>query len=129
MYQLRAGPVRTGGHPARPGLIGLWSPAHGPGALSDLPGYAAIIGGLETCLKTADLGEIVTPRLKRKIEIPTGMRAPRLYAPPPIPGDRREPSRHTGAGRFRERFVLRKQTATRELCPLWAFPSPPMTAR
>ena len=54
---------------------------YGPGALIDLPRHSAIVGGLDTWPKTSDLEEILEPRLTRKLQIMTGVTAPRLFAP------------------------------------------------
>ena len=70
---------------------------YGPGALIDLPRHSAIVGGLDTWPKTSDLEEIVEPRLARKLELMTGVAAPRLFAPPP---DSNDPAR-AGAGHRR----------------------------
>ncbi len=51
---------------------------YGPGALIDLPRHSAIVGGLDTWPKTSDLEEILEPRLTRKLQIMTGVVAPRL---------------------------------------------------
>jgi len=82
---------------------------YGPGALIDLPAHSAVVGGLETWPKPSDLEEIVEPRLARKLEAMTGIRAPRLYAPPPDPSDPREPARGIGAWRFPEWFVVQDE--------------------
>ncbi len=87
---------------------------YGPGALIDLPRYSAIVGGLETWPKTGDLEEIIEPRLTRKIQIMTGIAAPRLYAPPPEPTDPRVPARGIGAWRFPEWFVVQEESGTEE---------------
>ena len=55
---------------------------YGPGALIDLPRHSAIVGGLDTWPKAGDLDEVVEPRLTRKLQIMTGVAAPRLFAPP-----------------------------------------------
>ncbi len=82
---------------------------YGPGALIDLPAHSAIVGGLETWPKPGDLEEIVEPRLARKLEAMTGIRAPGLYAPPPDPSDPREPARGIGAWRFPEWSVVQDE--------------------
>lgn len=81
---------------------------YGPGALIDLPRHSAIVGGLDTWPKSGDLEEITEVRLSRKLEIMTGVTAPRLYAPPPDPNDPREPARGIGAWRFPEWFVVQE---------------------
>jgi len=85
---------------------------YGPGAMFDLPKHSAIIGGLDRWPKPGDLEEIVEPRLTRKLEIMTDVTAPRLYAPPPVSNDPREPGGGIGAWRFPECFVV--QEARRE---------------
>ena len=62
---------------------------YGPGALIDLPRHSAIVGGLDTWPKTNDLEEIVEPRLARKLQVMTGVVAPKLFAPPPDSSCRR----------------------------------------
>lgn len=81
---------------------------YGPGALIDLPRHSAIVGGLDTWPKTSELTEIVEVRLTRKLELMTGTRAPRLYAPPPDSSDPRDPARGIGAWRFPEWFVVQE---------------------
>ena len=80
---------------------------YGPGALIDLPKHSAIIGGLDTWPK--DLGEVVEPRLARKLEIMTGVPAPRLCAPPPSPNEPWAARRGIGAWRFPEWFVVQEE--------------------
>jgi len=82
---------------------------YGPGALIDLPRHSAIVGGLETWPKASDLNEITEPRLARTLEAMTGVRVPRLYAPPPDPNDPRESARGIGAWRFPEWFVVQDE--------------------
>jgi len=79
---------------------------YGPGALIDLPRHSAIVGGLDTWPKTSDLEEIVEPRLTRKLQMMTGVKAPKLYAPPPDENDPRESAKGIGAWRFPEWFVV-----------------------
>jgi hypothetical protein len=81
---------------------------YGPGALIDLPKHSAIVGGLDTWPKTGDLDEIVEPRLTRKLQIITGIPAPRLFAPPPDSNDPRETARGIGVWRFPEWFVVQE---------------------
>src|SRR2546422_7826154 len=83
---------------------------YGPGALIDLPRHSAIVGGLDTWPKMADLDEILEPRLTRKLETMTGVAAPRLYAPPPDTNDPSESPRGIGAWRFPEWFVVQEAT-------------------
>jgi hypothetical protein len=81
---------------------------YGPGALIALPKHSAIVGGLDTWPKIGDLEEIREPRLTRKLQIMTGIVAPRLYAPPPVENDPREPNRGIGVWRFPEWFVVQE---------------------
>jgi Domain of unknown function (DUF1998) len=81
---------------------------YGPGALIDMPKHSAIVGGLETWPKIGDLEEILEPRLTRKLQIMTGVPAPRLYAPPPNSNDPREPAKGIGAWRFPEWLVVQE---------------------
>ena len=78
----------------------------GPGALLDLPRHSAIVGGLDTWPSTSDLQEIAEPRLARKLELMTGVGAPRLYAPPADSNDPRDPKLGIGVWRFPEWFVV-----------------------
>ncbi len=82
----------------------------GPGSLLDLPQHAAIVGGLDTWPRTSDLEEIVEPRLARKLEMMTGIAAPRLYAPPPASNDPREPKKGIVVWRFPEWFVVQEES-------------------
>jgi hypothetical protein len=81
---------------------------YGPGALIDLPRHSAIVGGLDTWPKVGDLEEILEPRLTRKLQIMTDVVAPRLYAPPPVENDPRQPNRGIGVWRFPEWFVVQE---------------------
>jgi hypothetical protein len=81
---------------------------YGPGALIDLPRHSAIVGGLETWPKTADLKEILEPRLSGWLQIMTGVVAPQLFAPPPDSNDPHEPARGIGAWRFPEWFIVQE---------------------
>jgi len=81
---------------------------YGPGALIDLPKYSAIVGGLDTWPKTSDLEEIPEPRLTRKLQMMTGVPAPRLYAPPPDENDPRESAKGIGVWRFPEWFIVQE---------------------
>jgi len=87
---------------------------YGPGALIDLPRHSAIVGGLDTWPKTSDLEEVVEPRLTRKLQLMTGVVAPRLYAPPPDSNDPSQPTRGIGAWRFPEWFVVQEAAAGEE---------------
>src|SRR5437763_781760 len=81
---------------------------YGPGALIDLPKHSAIVGGLDTWPNTGDLEEIVEPRLARKLQIMTGVTAPKLYAPPPDSTDPQQAKKGIGAWRFPEWFVVQE---------------------
>lgn len=81
---------------------------YGPGALIDLPKHSAIVGGLDTWPRIGDLDEVVEPRLTAKLQLMTGVVAPRLYAPPPDSNDPREPARGIGAWRFPEWVVVQE---------------------
>jgi hypothetical protein len=81
---------------------------YGPGALIDLPRHSAIVGGLDSWPKTSDLQEILEPRLTCKLEIMTGVSAPKLFAPPPDSSDPREAAKGIGAWRFPEWFVVQE---------------------
>ncbi len=87
---------------------------YGPGALIDLPRHSAIVGGLDTWPKTGDLEEIIEPRLTGKLELMTGIAAPRLFAPPPDANDPRESTRGIGAWRFPEWFVVQETGGSEE---------------
>jgi hypothetical protein len=87
---------------------------YGPGALIDLPRHSAIVGGLDTWPKTGDLEEIVEPRLTRKLQMMTGVKAPKLYAPPPDENDPREAAKGIGAWRFPEWFVVQESSGGEE---------------
>jgi hypothetical protein len=87
---------------------------YGPGALIDLPRHSAIVGGLDTWPKTGDLDEIVEPRLTRKLQIMTGISAPKLFAPPPDSNDPRQSVTGIGAWLFPEWFVVQESGANDE---------------
>jgi hypothetical protein len=87
---------------------------YGPGALIDLPRHSAIVGGLDTWPRTSDLEEIVEPRLARKLQIMTGVAAPKLFAPPPDSNDPRETATGIGAWRFPEWFVVQEAGGSEE---------------
>lgn len=87
---------------------------YGPGALIDLPKHSALVGGLDTWPKTSDLEEIVEPRLARKLEIMTGVAAPRLFAPPPDSNDPRVAATGIGAWRFPEWLVVQEASSSTE---------------
>ncbi len=82
---------------------------YGPGALIDLPRHSAIVGGLDTWPNTADLEEVVEPRLARKLGLMTGVAHPRLFAPPADSNDPREKTIGIGAWRFPEWFVVQDE--------------------
>jgi hypothetical protein len=87
---------------------------YGPGALIDLPRHSAIVGGLETWPKTSDLEEISEPRLTSKLQIMTGVPAPRLFAPPPDENDPRETAKGIGVWRFPEWFIVQEASGSAE---------------
>jgi hypothetical protein len=87
---------------------------YGPGALIDLPKHSAIVGGLETWPKTSDLEEIPELRLTHKLQIMTGVPAPRLFAPPPDENDPREPAKGIGVWRFPEWFIVQEASGSVE---------------
>ncbi len=87
---------------------------YGPGALIELPKHSAIVGGLDTWPKTSDLQEVVEPRLTRKLELMTGVVAPRLFAPPPDSNDPRKPVMGIGVWRFPEWFVVQEAIGTED---------------
>jgi len=80
----------------------------GPGSLIDLPKDSAIIGGLETW--PSSLEEVIEPRLTRKLQSITGVRAPKLFAPPFDDEDPRVASRGICAWRFPEWFVVQEDS-------------------
>ena len=86
----------------------------GPGALLDLPRYAVIVGGLDTWPKASDLEEISESRLAHKLQIMTGVAAPRLYAPPADSNDPRESKKGIGVWRFPEWFVVQEEGGSEE---------------
>lgn len=81
----------------------------GPGALIDLPRDSAIVGGLETWPRTSSLDEIPEPRLARKLELMTGVAAPKLYAPPPESNDPSKGPIGIRVWRFPEWFVVQEK--------------------
>ena len=87
---------------------------YGPGALIDLPRHSAIVGGLDTWPKTSDLEEIVELRLTRKLQMMTGVSAPRLFAPPPDENDPRESPKSIVVWRFPEWFVVQEASGTED---------------
>lgn len=91
-------------------VISTW----GPGALIDLPYYAAIVGGLETWPYQTLLEEVEEPRLTRKLHQMTDVRFPRLYSPPASSDDRDENNHGIGAWRFPEWFLVQDDSHDRE---------------
>jgi len=89
---------------------------YGPGALIDLPKHSAIVGGLGTWPNPIDLDEVLESRLTRKLQLMTGVVAPKLFAPPPDSNDPRETAQGIGAWRFPEWFVVQEtgESAERE---------------
>lgn len=87
---------------------------YGPGALIDLPRHSAIVGGLDTWPRIKDLEEVLEPRLTRKLQILTGVAAPRLYAPPPDSDDPRETAKGIVVWRFPEWFVVQEAISPEE---------------
>ena len=101
---------RANGQLRRGQVITTW----GPGALLDLPRYSAIVGGLDTWPNTSELDEINEPRLARTLQHLTGVRAPRLFAPPTESDDPRAKPRGIGAWRFPETFVVQEALGSEE---------------
>src|SRR4029077_19226867 len=62
----------------------------------------------------SDLEEIHEARLGRKLQIMTGVVAPKLFAPPPDSNDPREPAKGIGAWRFPEWFVVQEASGSAE---------------
>jgi len=97
---------RAHGQVRRSQLITTW----GPGALIDLPDHAGIVGGLDTWSRPTDEEEITEPRLARKLRALTGLtELPRLYAPPAVSSDPREPRRGITVWRFPEWFLVQER--------------------
>ena len=82
----------------------------GPGALLDLPGYAVIVGGLDTWPTIGNLQEIKESRLTRKLQTLTGVVDPHLYAPPIESNKRGEKTKGIGVWRFPEWFVVQEDS-------------------
>ncbi len=101
---------KTHGQVRRSQVITTW----GPGALLDLPHYAAIVGGLDTWPIQSDLEEISEPRLARKLQIMTGVSLPSLYAPPADTNDPREAKKGIGVWQFPEWFVVQEENSGEE---------------
>jgi len=87
---------------------------YGPGALIDLPKDSAIVGGLETWPKTSDLEEIFERRLADKLQLMTGVKSPKLFAPPPDVSDPSVQAKGIGAWRFPEWFVVHESSSSEE---------------
>jgi hypothetical protein len=98
--------MRAHGQVRQSQIITTW----GPGALLDLPRYAAIIGGLECWPKTSDLEEIIEPRLTRKLQTMTGVPNPHLYAPPVESSNPQESQKVVGVWRFPEWFLVQEDS-------------------
>ena len=81
---------------------------YGPGALIDLPNYAAIVAGLETWPSTDKLDEIEEPRLSRLLQAITEVPSPRMYAPPPQPSESWVEGIGIGGWTFPEWFVVQE---------------------
>jgi hypothetical protein len=99
---------RGDGQVRRSQVITTW----GPGALIDLPRQAGIVGGLESWPYTTDLDEVVDHRLTKKLELMTGVTAPKLYAPPAASTNPAEPVRGIGVWRFPEWVVVQEERDT-----------------
>lgn len=82
---------------------------YGPGALVDLPRHSAIIGGLDTWPRIAELEAISEPRLERKIQQITGVINPRLYAPPVAEDTPGATPAGIGVYRFPEWFIVQEE--------------------
>lgn len=81
---------------------------YGPGALIDLPDHAAIVGGLDTWPSPSKLTEIEDARLTTFLQVVTGVKAPKLYAPPPAPSEPWVSGLGIGGWRFPEWFVVQE---------------------
>ena len=99
---------RGDGQVRRSQVITTW----GPGALIDLPRQAGIVGGLESWPNTTDLDEIVDLRLPEKLELMTGITAPKLYAPPAASTNPADSVRGIGVWRFPEWAVVQEERGT-----------------
>lgn len=96
---------RGQGQVRRSQVITTW----GPGALIDLPRQAGIVGGLEGWPNTTDLDEIVDARLTMKLELMTGVTAPKVYAPPAASTNPADPVRGIDVWRFPEWMVVQEE--------------------
>jgi Domain of unknown function (DUF1998) len=101
---------RAHGQIRRSQVVTTW----GPGSLLDLPRYAVIVGGLDTWPKVNELEEVFEARLTGKLQVMTGVQAPRLYAPPADSNDPREPKKGIGVWRFPEWFVVQEEPGTED---------------
>lgn len=81
----------------------------GPGALIDLPRDAGIVGGLDSWPSPAQLDEVIDARLTQKLQIMTGVAAPKLYAPPAASSHPADPMRWIDVWRFPEWFVVQEE--------------------
>jgi len=99
---------RGDGQVRRSQVITTW----GPGALIDLPRQAGIVGGLDSWPSTTDLDEVVDLRLPKKLELMTGVPAPKLYAPPAASTNPADPVRGIGVWRFPEWAVVQEEQGT-----------------
>ena len=86
-------------------IITTW----GPGSLLDLPNDSVIVGGLDIWPRISDLEEITEQRLSSKLQLMTGVPAPRLYAPPADNNDPRETKKGIGVWRFPEWYVVQEE--------------------
>lgn len=86
-------------------VIRIW----GPGALLDLPKHSVIVGGLEKWPTPDKLEEIHEPRLVAKIRSVTGIKAPKLYAPPIEKGDSDQASPGITVLRFPKWFLVQER--------------------
>ncbi|HEY3566877.1 MAG TPA: DUF1998 domain-containing protein [Thermoanaerobaculia bacterium] len=84
----------------------------GPGSLIDLPKASAIVGGLDTWPKPSLLEEIPEPRLARKLELMTGVTAPKLFAPPSDENDPGAKPIGIRVWRFPEWFVVQEKAGS-----------------
>jgi hypothetical protein len=83
---------------------------YGPGSLIDLPTSSAIVGGLDSWPNEGRLTQVLEPRLSRKLELMTQVKAPRLYAPPPDSNDPQEPLTGISVWRFPEWFLVQHRS-------------------
>ena len=96
---------RGHGQVRRSQVITTW----GPGALLDLPRHSGIVGGLDGWPKTTDLDEVVDARLTNKLELMTGVTAPKLYAPPAASTNPADPVQGIDVWRFPEWMVVQEK--------------------